>query len=185
MDDKELITLFFNRDESAVSLTRARYSALCERIAFNILENREDCEEAVNDTMLRAWSTIPPQRPISLAAYLTSIVRSVSLDIYRKRTSQKRTGDRMSQTLDEISELLPDSRDADSELDRRALTERIDRFLLSQPKGKRMLFVRRYYYLDSVKELSERYGLSESNVTVTLTRMRKKLKELLLREGYL
>ena len=183
MEDIDIITLFFERNENAVRETKTKYGSMCERIAFNILENKEDCDEALSDTLFRAWSTIPPQRPESLGAYLTVIVRNISLDKYRKRLSNKRQSERMVQTLDEIAELLPDDTDLESELDGRMLTDTVNAFLHKQPKDKRMLFVRRYFYLDSIKELSERFGLTESNITVTLMRMRKKLKDKLSKEG--
>ena len=183
MEDIDIITLFFERNENAVRETKTKYGSMCERIAFNILENKEDCDEVLSDALFRAWSTIPPQRPESLGAYLTVIVRNISLDKYRKRLSNKRQSERMVQTLDEIAELLPDDTDLESELDGRMLTDTVNAFLHKQPKDKRMLFVRRYFYLDSIKELSERFGLTESNITVTLMRMRKKLKDKLSKEG--
>lgn len=183
MEDIDIITLFFERNENAVRETQNKYGAVCERIAFNILENKEDCEEAVNDTLMRAWNTIPPQKPKSLGAYLTVIVRNISLDIYRKRLSHKRQSERMTQTLDEIAELLPDDTDIESKLEGQAITYAINRFLQTQPKDKRILFVRRYYYFDSIKQLSERFDQTESYITVTLMRMRKKLKQQLSKEG--
>ncbi|MBQ7186943.1 MAG: sigma-70 family RNA polymerase sigma factor [Ruminococcus sp.] len=183
MEDTDIITLFFERSENAVKETQKKYGAVCERIAFNILENSEDSEEAVNDTLMRAWNTIPPQKPKSLGAYLTVIVRNISLDIYRKRLSYKRQSERMTQTLDETAELLPDDKGIESRLDGQAITDAINRFLHSQPRDKRILFVRRYYYFDSIKQLSERFDLTESYITVTLMRMRKKLKQQLSKEG--
>ena len=185
MEDEKIIELYFQRQEQAISETKDKYGTLCRRLAYNILENSEDSDEAVSDTYLRLWNSIPPERPKSLGAYLTTLVRNAALDIYRRKASEKRTNERLSVALDEIAELIPSEISIEDETERRELIGRINSFLKAQPKDRRVLFVRRYYYLDSIKELSESSGLSESYITVTLMRMRKKLTQYLKKEGLL
>ena len=185
VDDEQIIRLFFERSEKAIDETAEKYGALCTKIAVNILGDSGESEEAVNDTWLRAWDTIPPTRPKSLAAYLSVIARNLALDRYRKKKAAKRIDDSLITTLDEVSQMLPADMNIERRTEQRQLIERINLFLKKLPKGQRVIFVRRYFYLDSIKEISQRYGFTESNVTVTLTRLRKKLRKFLEKEDLL
>ncbi len=185
MEEKQLIQLLFERNEKAIAQMTSQYGELCRAIAFKILENNEDSEEALNDTWLKVWSTVPPQKPESLKAYILAIVRNISLDIYRKKLSFKRKGERMSIALDEVSELLPSESNTEKIVESKEILSLINSFLAAQPKKKRIIFVRRYFYFDSISEISKRLGLSESYITVNLTRMRKSLAKILEREGVL
>lgn len=182
MDDKQIIKMYFERDEQAITATADKYSEFCRTIAFNILNSNEDCEEAINDTWLRVWNNIPPERPKSLPAYLVTIIRNISLDIYRKKYSKKRIGNVMSTTLDEISEMLPATINIEDQIEKKEVLTRINSFLETLPKKQRILFIRRYYYFDSIKDIAGKYNLSESYITVNLTRVRKKLANYLERE---
>lgn len=185
MDDESIIELFFERDEKALDEVAGKYNALCSKIAMNILGDAGESEEAVNDTWLIAWKTIPPTRPKSLGAYLSVTVRNISLDRFRKKKAAKRIDDTLVSTLDEVAQMLPAEMNIEHRTEQRQLIERINLFLKKLPKGQRIIFVRRYFYLDSIKEISQRYGFTESNVTVTLTRLRKKLEAYLEKEELL
>ena len=185
MDDESIIELFFERDEKALDEVAGKYNALCSKIAMNILCDAGESEEAVNDTWLKAWKTIPPTRPKSLGAYLSVIVRNISLDRFRKKKAAKRIDDTLISTLDEVAQMLPAEMNIERRTEQRQLIERINLFLKKLPKGQRIIFVRRYFYLDSIKDISQRYGFTESNITVTLTRIRKKLAAFLEKEGML
>ena len=185
MDDESIIELFFERSEKAIDETAEKYGALCSKIAVNILGDSGESEEAVNDTWLRAWDTIPPTKPKSLGAYLSVLTRNISLDRYRKKKAAKRIDDTLVSTLDEVAQMLPAEMNIERRTEQRQLIERINLFLKKLPKGQRIIFVRRYFYLDSIKEISQRYGYTESNITVTLTRIRKKLAAFLEKEDLL
>ncbi len=185
MDDEQIIRLFFERSEKAIDETAEKYGALCSKIAVNILGDSGESEEAVNDTWLRVWDTIPPQKPKSLGAYLSVIARNLALDRYRKKKAAKRIDGTLVTTLDEVAQILPNSLDIEQLTEQRQIVERINAFLGRLPTGQRVIFVRRYFYLDSIKDISQRYGLTESSVTVTLTRIRKKLAAFLEKEGML
>lgn len=181
MEDNQIIKMLFERNEQAISEASYKYYELCKRIAYNILDNKEDCEEAINDVWLKLWNSIPPEKPDNLAAYLTILIRNTSLDLYRKKTSVKRTGDLMSTTLDEISDIIPDSMNIEDQMEKKELVKIINRFLETLPQKHKLLFIRRYYYFDSIRDISLRYSLSEGYITATLTRVRKKLAKHLKR----
>ena len=184
MEDERIVSLFFERDESAIDEMSRKYSGLCESIAMNILGDESDAEEVLSDTWLRVWNSVPPERPRNLAGYLTVTVRNLSLDRYRRRNAVKRS-EGLASLLDEAAELLPRVPDIEEQAERRAVIEAIDRFLAGLPKKKRVLFVRRYFYLDSISEIVKRLGVTESYATVTLMRIRKKLRRQLEKEGLL
>ena len=185
MNDGSIIELFFARDENALRETSQKYGALCAKIAMNVLADSGESEEVVSDTYLRAWNTIPPQKPKSLGAYLSVIARNLALDRYRKKKAAKRIDDSLITTLDEVAQMLPGSLDIERLTEQRQLIERINTFLGKLPAGQRIIFVRRYFYLDSIKDISQRFGFTESSVTVTLTRLRKRLAEFLEKEDLL
>lgn len=180
MEDDEILDLFFERNERAISEAAAKYGRYCHSIAFNILHNDEDCEECVNDAYLRAWNSIPPERPQKLGAYLGKITRNLSLNKWEKISAQKRSG--VNIVLDELAECIPDSSNSDF-AESIAVREIIDKFLDKLPENKRNIFVKRYWYMNSPKEIAEEYGISESRVNVTLFRLRKQLRDLFEKEG--
>ena len=180
MEDTKIVELFFSRDESALLQTSAKYGAYCSSIAFNVLGNSEDASECMNDTLLRAWNSIPPQKPASLKAYLGRIARNLALDRYDKLTAEKRGGGQYELALEELSECIADTEAA---VEVSELPGLIDAFLAELGEEKRKIFVKRYFYMDPVKKIAEDLSVSESNVKTTLFRLRSDLKERLVKEG--
>lgn len=182
MDDEKIIDLYWQRSESAIALTAEKYGRYTWAIAYHILSSVEDSEECVNDAYIRVWNSIPPQRPNSLAAFLGTIVRNLSLDRYRAQKAEKRGAGHPAMVLDELASCVPGN-DAASLDDRLALTELLNQFLAKQSPKTRKIFMRRYWYFDSVKEIAEMYALTEGSVKMQLTRTRRALKKYLETEG--
>lgn len=183
MDDEKIVQLFWDRDETAISEASGKYGAYCLSIALNILGSREDAQECVNDTYLKAWNTIPPHRPEMLSTFLGKITRNLSFDRYRANRREKRGGDKAALVLDELSEVIGDRNSAD-EADRAELAAALNGFLGSVPPDKRRLFVLRYWYAYSVGDIAKRCGMTENNVSVTLNRLRGKLRKYLTERGF-
>jgi RNA polymerase sigma-70 factor (ECF subfamily) len=181
MDDNAIIGLFWQRSEDALTAVAERFGAYCRKIADNILRNSDDADECVNETWLRAWNAIPPAKPTKLKAFLGKITRNIALDRYEAVHSQKRGGGEMEIALDELAEIPAPEISNDS----REITRIINDFLRSEPTENADIFVKRYWYLLSVKEISAEYGYSESKVTSLLFRMRERLKQKLESEGLL
>jgi len=150
---------------------------------MNILNNKEDAEECVNDTYLRAWNAIPPQRPTVFSSFLGRITRNLSLDRYKARKAQKRSVDETALLLSELEDCIPSNNDVESEAEMGILEEIIDRFLSAIGKDDRVFFVRRYWFADSIAGITERFKVSESRVKTSLFRTRNKLREYLEKEG--
>ena len=184
MDDASIVRLYWERNEDAIPATEEKYGSYCSAIAGNILGNREDAEECVNDTYLKVWNAIPPHRPVSLSAFLGRITRNLSLNRYRQNKSEKRGGGQTAAVLEEICGIVSDGDGTQQELDRRELLRAIDSFLAAVPDEKRKIFVRRYWYFDSVSQIALRFGKKENNVSVILNRLRLKLKKYLLERGF-
>ncbi len=180
MEDVSIINLYWARSQEAITQTKNKYGRLIYSICMRILRIAEDAYECENDTYLKAWDSMPPQRPDYLSAYLGRIARNLSLDRYEKEHAQKRGGSQIPLILDELEECIPSMPDGGLPLELRDL---LNRFLESQTERARKLFVRRYWFGDSVKEISERYDLGESLVKMTLLRSRNALRELLEQEG--
>lgn len=183
MDDSKIIELYMDRSEQAISETARKYGRYCHYIAYNILHNDEDSEECVNDTYLRTWNSIPPKRPNKLQTFLGKITRNLSLNKYEKQSAEKRGSGQIPLILDELTECIPADRNSETLVEDMVIKETLDRFLENLSADARKIFVRRYWYMSSVKEIAEEYGLSESIVTVTLFRTRQKLKTVLEKEG--
>ena len=183
MDDNKIIKLYQQRCEKAISETAQKYGRYCHYIAFNILQNHEDSEECVNDTYLRAWNSIPPKHPKKLQIYLGKITRNLSLNKYEKITAQKRSNGQVGLILDELLECIPDKESEEYITDDMVIKETIEAFLERLPAEVRKIFVHRYWFMSSVKEIAKEYGITESKVTVTLFRTREKLKTVLEKEG--
>ena len=184
MTDRQIIDLYWQRDTAAIQETSEKYGAYCFAIANNILDSKEDSEECVNDTWLKTWNAIPPQRPAILQMFLAKITRNLSLDRFLARTAQKRGGGEMPLVLDELSECIPSSSDVAGEYERKELGRFIRKYINSLPERDRNIFLRRYFYANSISDIADRYGLSENNVTVILSRTRKKLRLRLQKEGF-
>lgn len=183
MDDNQIIDLYWARSETAITETANKYGAYCHRIAYNILQNDQDSEECVNDTYHKTWDTIPPQRPQILRAFLGKITRNLSLNRYEKRMTEKRGAGEMPTVLEELEWCVPAHNNVEQVIDDLALTELLNAFLAELPAEPRKIFLRRYWYLDSVKEIAAAFSVSESKVKTTLFRTRNQLKVLLEKEG--
>lgn len=183
MNDSEIIELYTARNENAVTQTDLKYGRYCRYIAFNILKNDEDSEECVNDTYLRAWNSIPPKHPENLKTYLGKITRNLSLNRFEKLSSKKRGSGQIPLILDELSECIPDSKNTETAVEDTIVTEIINRFLDGLSPETRKIFVRRYWYMSTVRDIANDYGFTQSKVTVTLFRTREKLKKVLEKEG--
>ncbi len=183
MEDTDLITLYWAREEAAITETAKQYGRYCFRIAYNILQNPEDSEECVNDAYLQAWNTIPPSRPNPLSTFLGRITRNLSLNRYDYHHAQKRGGGQVALTLTELEDCIPVAESTEDIITQRELTALCNDFISKLPTEVRILFVRRYWYLDSIKDIAKSYHLTESKVKVTLKRTREKLRQRLTEEG--
>ena len=183
MNDQQIIDLYWQRDTAAIHEASKKYGAYCFSIANNILDSKEDSEECVNDTWLKTWNAIPPKRPAILQMFLAKITRNLSLDRFLARTAQKRGGGEISLVLDELAECTPSSSDVAGEYERKELGQFIRKYINSLPERDRNVFLRRYFFADPIADIAIRYGLSENNVMVILSRTRKKLKNRLQKEG--
>lgn len=183
MDDNQIIELYWARSEAAISETAKKYGNYCHHIAYNILSNQEDSEECVNDTWLKTWEAIPPTRPERLSAFLGKITRNLALHRYEKYNAIKRGAGQVALALHELEECIPARDNVERVIDDLVLTEILNDFLAGLPAETRQIFVRRYWHLHSVKEIAAEYHISESKVKVTLFRTRRKLRQLLEKEG--
>lgn len=183
MDDSSIVLLLWNRSETALKELAAKYGRFCHKIALNILGVPEDAEECVNDTYLSVWNSIPPHRPSVLPPYIGRIAKNHALNLYNKKHAEKRGGSNLPLVFEELDEVVAGSESADSELYRQEMIAAINDFLGSLPEEKRKIFVRRYWYSDSVKDIAARMQMTENNVSVSLNRMRNQLRTKLLEGG--
>lgn len=183
VDDSQIIDLFYARSEQAITELSVKYGAVCRKVACNILNNALDAEECVNDAYLGIWDTIPPKRPDPLLAYVCRIVRNLSIRRYHANTAQKRNS-AYDIALDELESCLASGASVEEELSVKELSGLINHFLGTLDKENRILFVRRYWYSDTVADIAVRMKLSENNVSVRLLRIRGKLRKYLQKEGY-
>ena len=184
MEDSQIVALYWQRDQLAIQETDRKYGAYCFTVAHNILHSREDSEECVNDTWLNGWNAIPPQKPVKLQMYLAKITRNLSFNRFLARSAEKRGGGEIHLVLDELAECLAGSSDVESEYAAKELGNRIRVFVCGLPERDANVFLRRYFFTESVAAIAARYGLTENNVMVILSRTRKKLKALLIKEGF-
>lgn len=184
MEDEKIIDLYWARNQTAIRETEQKYGRYCGRIACNILHDAGDTEECLNDTWLRAWNSMPAERPGILSAFLGAITRNLSLDRYRRKHSAKRGGGVMPFIYDELHDCVG-GEEPFHYVAQEELVAAIDRFLAGMEKESRVIFVRRYWYMDQTREIAERLAVSESKVKSSLFRSRKKLYAYLEQEGLL
>ncbi len=184
LEDSAIIDLFFERSEQAIDELDHKHGAAVRKTAGNILHDRQDAEECVNDAYLGVWNSIPPKRPNSLAAFVCRITRNAAISRLRRETAQKR-GPGLDLVLEELEDFLPSGQDVEAQLEARELAERVNRFLAGLPYTDRFLFVRRYFFADPVKDIAAAAGMKESRVSLRLFRLREKLKKTLEKEGLL
>lgn len=185
MDDGRIIDLYWAREQAAIEQTQLKYGSFLTGVAYNILANREDSEESVSDTYMAAWNAMPPHRPDSLRAFLSKLVRRSSIDLLRRRESQKRGGSQYTLSLSELSECLPGGQDSQQAVEARELSRAVAEFVKELPEKTRKVFLGRYYFLDSVREVAGYCGITESNAKTILHRTRQALREHLEQEGFL
>lgn len=183
MKDTEILDLYWKRDERAIEETQKSYGNYCYSIAFHILHAKEDSEECVNDTWMRAWKAIPPNRPQRLALFLGTITRNLSFDRWKHKNALKRGNGEMEATLEELEECVPAARTTEDVVEEAELQRCINRFLGSLKERERNIFLRRYWYAEECSEIAERYGMKLNTVKTTLFRIRGKLKNYLEQEG--
>ena len=181
LDDNKIIEMYFARDEAAIAATAEKYGRLCHTVAFNILGNNEDSEECVNDVYMGVWNAIPPTKPNNFMAFLCKITRNLSLKRLEMLTRQKRSA-AVTLSLAELEEVLCDESISDDTTDER-LGELISRFLKTEKEDARNVFIRKYYFFDSVEDIARRYSFTKSKVKSTLYHTRNRLKNYLLGEG--
>ena len=180
MEDGEIVALYWQRSEQAIAETQRKYGGYCYSIAKNILWSAEDSEETVSDTYIGAWNAMPPQRPLALFAFLARICRNIACDKLDKLRAKKRSAE-VSALTEELSACIADPTAA-REAESREIAEALNSFLSTLPVDARLFFMRRYWYMDSVKAIAEKYGCGESRVKTSLHRTREKLRDYLQKE---
>lgn len=185
MKDTEIIRLLWQRDESALTAVKNQYGALCRQLAYQILGNAEDADECLNDALFKLWNSVPPATPEYLRAYLAATVRNLALDRLDAQRTAKRGGDQIPLVLDELAEVTADAQNVEAETELRQLWGVIKAFLTKHPERQQIMFMQRYYYMMSIREIAAEHGTSENTVTVTLHRLRKELQAVLRKEQYI
>lgn len=183
MEDKQIIDMYFSRSEEAIAQTQIKYGGYCNTIAYNILQNAEDVEECLSDMLIKLWDLIPPERPLCFKAYIGKLMRNIALNRVKYNNADKRGGGQTMAVIDELEECIPDANSVESEIDKRQLTGMINTFLGTLTQEKRIIFVKRYWYMCNVKDIAEQEGMSESKVKSMLFRIRGELKDYLAGEG--
>ncbi len=177
--DEKIIEMFFERSEQGIRELDIKYGKVCHKLSYNILGNRQDAEECVNDAYLGAWNAIPPTRPSPLLSYLVKIVRNISLKIYWRKEAAKRNS-HYTVAMEEIEACIADPDTVDAEIEARELARIIEEFLDTLTVENRVIFMRRYWFSDSCKDIANLVGLSEKNISVRLTRIREKMRQYLI-----
>ena len=185
MRDEEIIDLYFRRDEKAIKETDQKYGRYCQTIATNILMDELDTEECINDTYMKAWNKIPPTKPAILKAFLAKITRDIALNMFKATRTAKRGGGTITELLDELEDCIPDNNSVEQSILSKELAGIIRCFVRDLDEKDAYLFTSRYFYAEDIVSLAGRFGMTRHNVTVTLSRLRKKLQVRLVKEGYL
>ena len=182
MDDSKIIELFFKRQEQAIIELSNKYGSVCLKVAFNILNNKQDTEECVSDAYLGAWNTIPPQNPNPLLSYVCRIVRNLAIKKYHANTAAKRNSI-YDVALDELENCFPSSVSVEDDFNVIETARIIDEFLATLNQKNRIMLVRRYWHSESIDDLAKLFQTSNHNISVRLSRTREKLKKYLIKEG--
>lgn len=184
MDDKSIVDLYFCRDENAISQTDKKYGRYCYSIAYNILTSKEDAEECVNDTYMTAWKAIPPRRPSVLSTFLGKITRHISIDRWRERTAYKRGRGEITLALEELEDCVAGMQDVEMEYERKEIVMIYKKFLDALPTTERRVFLCRYWYVESIATIADKFGYSQSKIKTMLHRTRAKLRKQFAKEGF-
>lgn len=185
LEDNQIVRLFLKRDETAIKQTSEKYGKRLINISYNIVNDIQTAKECENDTYLEAWERIPPHEPYDyLYAFLARIIRNISLNLCRSKNRLKRSA-YIIELSKELEQCISGTDDVESKIDEMFLVEALNGFLDSIEPDKRNIFMRRYWFMDSIKEIAKRYDMSESKVKIILYRSRNKLRDYLKKEGYI
>lgn len=184
MDDEAILDLYWDKNESAIRETEKKYGAYCRSIAFHILRDKADTEETLNDTWMKTWDAIPPQRPNVFSVWLGTVTRNLSINRLRRADAKKRKAHRLELSYEELQECVPDQNSLEDRITAGELGALLDTFLRQIPLKDRCVFLRRYWYMDTGREIAHRYHMTEAGVKSNLHRTRVKLKDFLQKEGY-
>ncbi len=185
MEDPKIVELFFARDEAGITAARDTYGGYCAQVARRLLDTEEDVEEVLSDTWLRAWNSIPPEKPGNLKLYLAKIARNLSFDRFRSQTREKRGGGELPLALHELSECIPSPEQPEDALEAEQLKQAVNAFLGELPQRDRKVFLLRYFYVETTESIGKRLGIRPALVRTSLSRTRKKLKTYLIKEELL
>ena len=183
MEDNKIVQLYLDRDENAIAETKAKYENYCFSISYSVLHDQQDCEETLNDTYLAVWNAIPPHHPLNLATFIGKICRNLSLNKWRYLSAEKRGGDRVTLSFDELEGCIGEDRRFRENLEEKALTVTINEFLAGLKDNERNVFVCRYWYFDPIEDIAKRFSYSSSKTKMMLKRTRDKLRDYLIKEG--
>ncbi len=183
MEDKKIVELFLSRSEDAIQEMAKKYEKYCYAIAYGILQSHEDAIECVNDAYYQVWNSIPPQKPTKLSTFVGKITRNLALNKWEYYNAKKRGMGEVPLVLEELQECIPSGNHVDAVVDRIYFEEVLNDFLATLSKERRMIFVRRYWYMSSIKEIAKDFGMSESKVKMMLMRLRKEFRMFLDKEG--
>ena len=184
MDDKSIVDLYFSRNQDAITQTDKKYGRYCYSIAYNILTNKEDAEESVSDTYMTARRAIPPRRPSVLSTFLGKITRHISIDRWRERSAYKRGGGEVPLALEELKDCVAGMQNVEMDYERKEIIKAYVKFLDTLPITERRVFLCRYWYVESIETIADKFGFSQSKVKTMLHRTRTKLRKQLAEEGY-
>ena len=184
MEDKSIVDLYFSRNQDAITQTDKKYGRYCYSIAYNILMSKEDAEESVSDTYMTAWRAIPPRRPSVLATFLGKITRHISIDRWRERAATKRGGGEVPLALEELKDCVAGMQNVEMDYERKEIVKAYVKFLDTLPITERRVFLCRYWYVESIETIADKFGFSQSKVKTMLHRTRAKLRKQLAEEGY-
>lgn len=184
VEDREIVALFWERNDAALTEAERKYGAYCYAVARNIVGNDEDAKECVNDVWMAAWRSIPPHQPTVLQAFLGKLARNISLKKWRDRRAAKRGGGELSLVYEELADCIPAHSTVEQEIETAALSQCVNRFLDSLPPVEQAVFLRRYWYFDSIKVIAGRFHFTQAKVKSMLHRTRQKLAAVLQKEGF-
>lgn len=184
MTDSEIIELYNRRDERAVKETQNAYGKYCEKIAHNILGDRQEAQECVNETLLKAWESIPPERPRIFSAYLAAITRNNAILRYRRETAAKRGSSCVPLILDDFADVIPNGSSVERTAEHREMLAEINRYLGTLPEVNRMVFVLRFFCFEEIGDIADRMGMRKKAVSSALYRTKKQIRKHLEKEGY-
>ena len=183
MEDKSIVDLYFSRNQDAITQTDKKYGRYCYSIAYNILTNKEDAEESVSDTYMTAWRAIPPRRPSVLSTFLGKITRHIAIDRWRERSASKRGGGEVPLVLEELNDCIAGMQNVEMDYERKEIVKAYVKFLDTLPITERRVFLYRYWYVESIEAIADKFGFSQSKVKTMLHRTRAKLRKQLAEEG--